>query len=236
MNTRRLIATVWLVAVAGCDSTPTSPPPTPDLSVNQSAVALSRTMTSQVTATSTVSNVPTDVTATATWRTDNAEVATVSSGLIVAVGPGTTNITAEHAGQTKTIAVTVRRRTYVTGEVRVDTIGGAETIDGVFFGLDGQGAGGRQGSGRLASFTARMSFFPEEVVVEPGDHTVTVVVNIGPDSARPTYKITWIAPLRIRDLDTSQVVATLSLTAKTEKATAEPARVNWTFVVPTFTS
>lgn len=153
------VGAVLLLATYGCDSTPASPPP-PALepSLSQSAVALERTSTSQVTATSTVSTVPSDVTATATWRSDNTEVATVSVGLILAVGPGTATITAGHAGQAKTITVTVRRRTYLTGEVTV----------------------------RQAAFTARMSLSPAGAVVEPGNRNLTVRTVTGPDSVTAT--------------------------------------------------
>lgn len=234
---RFCVALLVLVATCGCESTPTSPPaPTPVLSISQTAVSLDRTLTFQVSATSLVADVPTDITAAATWRSDNAEVATVSAGLILAVGPGTANITAEHAGQTKAVAVTVRRRTYLTGEVTVRNLAGEETIDGVYFALDGNGAGGRNGSGRQASFTARMSLNPAGAVVQPGNRTLTVRTVTGPNGITASYSITWTAPLRVRDLDTSEVIATLPIAVKTVKADTRVHDVDWTIVIPAFTS
>lgn len=240
---RALWLTTLSVLAVGCESAPTSPiiqVPAVELTLSESSVALTRTSTTQVTVGSSVSGspgFPTDVTAAATWRTDNAEVATVAAGMILAVGPGTTNIIAEHGGQTKTIAVTVRRRTYVTGEVRVENLDGAETIYGVHFRLDGEWAGGRGSSGLLRVFTAHMGVFsPELSTIGPGNHTVTVTATGVPDTVRPTYKVTWYVPLRIKDLDTRETLATLQLSPTTAKATKNPAEISWQFAVPTYTS
>lgn len=230
-------AALALLAIGGCDSTPpTSPPPTPELSVSQTAVSLDRTSTSQVTATSTVSDVATEVTPTATWRSDNAQVATVSTGLILAVGPGTANITAEHAGQVKTIAVTVRRRIYLTGEVRVHNLDGDETIDRVFIAVDGDEIGAGGGSGRHSILTARMSFSPANAVVEPGNRTLTVRVVGGPSEVRPEYRAVWVVALRVRDLDTSELLAAIPVAPKTVRSTTNPQHINWAIVIPAFTS
>ncbi len=237
MKRRLTLAALAFLAIGGCDSTPpTAPPPTPELSLSQTAVALSRTSTSQVTATSTVSSVPTDVTAAATWGSDNAQVVTVSAGLILAVGPGTANITAEHAGQSKTVAVTVRRRIYLTGEVRVHNLDGDETIDRVFIAVDGDEIGAGGGSGRHSILTARMSFSPVNAVVEPGNRTLTVRVVGGPPEVRPEYRAVWVVAIRVRDLDTSELLAAIPVAPKTVQSTTNPQHIDWAIVIPAFTS
>lgn len=224
-----------LVAATGCTSSPTSPPaPTPVLSVSQATVALSRTETRQLTATSTVNGTGTDVTATGSWRSSNVQVATVAAGLITAVGPGTTTVTVEHAGQTQSVALTVRRRTRLVGEVRVETVGGQSTIVGAGLALDGLYAGGTGTSGTAVWVTTN---FISTAVVDPGNHVVTVLVNINDlQPTRPTYNLTWLGPIRVLDLDTSEELTTIALPSRTVETTSDPQLIDWEIAVSAFTS
>lgn len=89
MRLTRCLIPVAVLTAAGCGSSPTAPPPTPVIAVSQSTLSLERTATMQVTATSTVSNATTDITASGTWRSSNGQVARVAAGLVTAAGPGT---------------------------------------------------------------------------------------------------------------------------------------------------
>lgn len=223
-----------LVAATGCTSSPTSPPaPTPVLSVSQATVELSRTETRQLTATSTVNGTGTDVTSTASWRSSNAQVATVVAGLITAIGPGTTTVTVEHAGQIQAVALTVRRRAYLMAEVRVDTVGGQATIESVGFRLDGLGVGGKGTSGFADWLTANTT--NKAAVVDPGSHVLTVSINVAL-SMRPTYNVTWLGPVRVLDLDTSEELGTIVLPSRTVETTSDPQLIDWEIAVSAFTS
>lgn len=78
MRFARFLIPMTILAVGGCGSSPTAPP-TSSLAVSQSTLSLERTGTAQITATSTVSNASTDVTATATCRSSNEQVARVAA-------------------------------------------------------------------------------------------------------------------------------------------------------------
>ena len=224
---------IGAVTATACNSSPTSPPPIPVLSVSQSTLALSRTQTTQLTATSTTNGVGTDVTTTASWRSSNAQVATVVGGLVTAIGPGTTTVTVEHAGQIHTVALTVRRRTYLMAEVRVDTVGGQATIESVGFRLDGVGVGGKGTSGFEDWLTANTT--NKAAVVDPGSHVLTVSVNVAL-SMRPTYNVTWLGPVRVLDFDTSEELATIPLSSRTVETTSDPQLIDWEIAVSAFTS
>ena len=119
-----LLFTCSLVACnSKSDSTPTSPTPTPtptptvtSVTVNSATTAFTeRGATARFTATVTLSTGATeDRTAAATWRSDNANVATVSAdGVVTAQGEGQATITASVSNVQGTRGVSVRlvRRT-----------------------------------------------------------------------------------------------------------------------------
>lgn len=73
-------------------------------------ITLDKTQTQQITAQGTLSNGQSiDVTNTATWSSTLPAIATVSAGLVTAVTPGTTSITATQAGVSKSVSVAVNR-------------------------------------------------------------------------------------------------------------------------------
>lgn len=223
------------LGAAACDSplAPTAPPPAPILSVSHSALELSRTSTTQITATSSLSNVPTDVTASTIWRTDNPEIATVSAGLIFAVGPGTTNVSAEHAGQTKTIAVTVRRRVFLRGSVAVKRVDGSPRIEGIAVMVDGQDVGGNSPSGRLVVAPAPIGQTSvARPMLEPGGHLLALrVVSL----TAGDYRIRFAAPLRLLDADTGEEVGTVSVENR-DRRLGTDALITWPLTIQAYTS
>jgi hypothetical protein len=218
--------------IAGCGSSPAAPAAV--LAVSQGSVALSRTSTVQITATSSQAATTADVTSAATWRTSNPQVATVSAGLITAVGPGTAVITAEHAGQSRAVSVVVRRRVFVRGEVTVTNLAGQPSVDGITVTLDGQQIGGLGASGLIASRTARFGMTTlGRRPAEPGTRDLAIVFGVWASSQ---HAITFVGGgATVVDLDTDEEIVVLPLEPR-QGAFGRPWTEVWKLEIGTFTS
>ena len=121
---RRLLFIVVAATLSSCSSSPTSPSSPTKVYIPGVPITLSRIgQTVQLSATAVVgSQSPQEVTARATWQSSNTAVATVSGGMVTAVGAGMSTITASYQGNTGTLNITVAFGNSVTA-----------TIDGVPF-------------------------------------------------------------------------------------------------------
>lgn len=224
---------------SACGSSPTAPPPTPAIAVSQNTVLLERTAAAQVTATSTVSNATTDITATATWRSSNEQVARVAAGLITAVGPGTATVTVEHSGASQAVAVTVRRRVYLEGEVTVtDGRGAPGSIAALIILLDDRNYGGRGFSSPQEVATAPFgNVSDKDRPVAPGTHRFDLQIPTRKGDAYTDYPLTIVfgQPARVVDLDTREQVGTVSLENRSGTFRDDPT-ITWPFTLSAFTS
>src|SRR5579864_5844586 len=118
------------VSVLACGSSNSSAPSTPSPSVTSIAVTGSAPtvgLTSQFSATATLSNGTTQtVTSQAAWQTSNATIATVNNaGVVTGVGPGDVDITATYQAVAGRTRITVVQATFaITGVLTDATSGG----------------------------------------------------------------------------------------------------------------
>lgn len=239
MKFARYLVALAAVTLVGCESTPTAPPPAPTIAVSHGAVSLERTATTQVTATSTLANMTTDITAGATWRSSNEQVARVAAGLITAVGPGTASVTVESAGASQTVTVTVRRRVYLEGEVKVvDERGIPGGIAHVDIFLDDRYYGGRNYSSPTALAIAPFGNISDaNKPVAPGSHRFELRIPTRPGDAYSeyTFTITFQQAPRVIDVDTREQVGTVPLENRSAIFPDNPT-ITWTFTLQSFTS
>lgn len=119
----------------GCGSglsrttTPTQPTVS-SISVTPATASLSVGGTQQLHATANYSDRSSgDVTATATWTSSNAAVATVSNaGMVTAVAPGNATVTASDGGQTASSAITVNAPQRVLTSISISPSSGTVTV------------------------------------------------------------------------------------------------------------
>lgn len=238
MTRTRIALLSLLVAAAGCNSSPTAPPPVPVLSVSESTVSLERTATSQITAISTVSGSTTDVTASATWRSSNEQVARVVAGLITAVGPGTATITVETSGVSKAIPVTVRRRVFLRGELLVQDgrgePGGIASLDAK---IDTTPIGATDTSSPEATLVVDFGMRGSKVRVSPGEHVLALSITTRAGDAWSDYPlaISFDGPASVVDFDTNERVGTVTFENKSGTFPDDP-DVTWSFTLNAFTS
>jgi uncharacterized protein YjdB len=102
-------AALATVASIGCSGTPTLPSSTiTTLSISGSPPAIGATSQYSATVVMATSNVTENVTALATWTSDNTGIATVSrTGIVTGIAAGSTNLTATYNGSTVTAQVTI---------------------------------------------------------------------------------------------------------------------------------
>ncbi len=225
--------------MTGCGASPTSP--TTTIALSHTTLSLERTATAQVTATSSGSNSTTDITATATWRSSNEQVARVTAGLVTAVGPGTATLTVERGGSRQTVAVTVRRRVYLAGAVSLTqpvgstpqgSIGALEVlVDNAtvgFIGFSSHGYARTVEFGRIA---------PERVVLPPGDHSFHLRTDTRPGDGISAYPftVTFDGPARVVDIDTGEQISEVVFENRSGMFADDPT-VTWTFTIGASTS
>ena len=218
-----------------CEGSPTEPVPL--LTVSATELSLVRTETRALTATTTVKGAGTDVTSAATWRSSNTQVATAVAGLVTAVGPGTATISAEHSGQTRSLTVTVRRRTSLSGELRVETLDGSSTVEFLALYLDGVEVGGTGTSSPAQRLNVRFVSDRQRTAAEPGGREVRVRLesrnNRALNQAEFSYVMRWLTPVTVVDRDTSESLTTLELAERT--ITVGPsAEIVWNVTIPAF--
>lgn len=108
---------------------PTAPPPPPPPPAQVAAVDVSPgTLSLEIGTTGTLSATVRDATGaaltgrTVTWQTAQAAVATVSAGVVTAVAPGTTTVTATSEGRSGSAEITVRPRAVATVTISPDSL------------------------------------------------------------------------------------------------------------------
>lgn len=238
MKPAQFFAVGLVLVVAACSSSPTAPPPNPTITASTPAVSLERTATTQVTATSMLAGISTDITASATWRSSNEQVARVVAGVITGVGPGSATVTIEQGGASHTLTVTVRRRVYLTGEVKVtDGRGGIGGIAGLTVLIDDQLYGGRGLSNPNAIVSAPFGSATTAHRLAPGTHRFDLQIPTRPGDAFSDYPftITFDQVPRVVDLDTGEQVGTVALENRSGMY-PDNATVTWTFTLGAFTS
>lgn len=234
----RLLILGAALVIAGCGSSPTASQPIATIAVSHTALALERTATAQITATSTVSGTTTEVTTSASWRSSNEQVVRVAAGLVTAVAPGTATITVEGGGASQAVVVTVRRRVYLTGEVKVaDGRGAPGSIASLGVLLDDGVYGGRGFSSPQELAVAPFGSASLRHSIAPGAHRFDLQIPTRPGDPFSDYPftITFDQAPRVVDLDTGEQVGTVALENRSGMY-PDNATVTWTFTLGAFTS
>jgi hypothetical protein len=113
---RPLLTLLMIIGCGGGGDTPTRPSEVPRVTVARVTVTPSTITLDALGATSTVQGQPVDSRGAAvpdvpvSWSVANSSVATVTGGVITAVGNGETTVTASAGGMSAVVAVTVRQR------------------------------------------------------------------------------------------------------------------------------
>jgi hypothetical protein len=214
-----LIVLSCAFAGAACSDSPTAPtattpvPTNVDLSISQDSVALARNASTRLfVRVRTSDGGGSDVTATATWTTSDAAVATVSGGLVTAVGPGAAKITVSYAGLSRMVDVSVRRNTILVGAgVFVEQPLPADYLRAaVDVYLDDRLLLAGQSSVKAeVTFVFGDRQWYSNTSVAPGPHQLAVRTRTTLSGQRVTVR--FDQPVEIRDRDTGETVARLSL-------------------------
>lgn len=120
---------------------PPPPPPSPVLTLDISALVVSRHETGRAQAVFGLPGAQQDVTAAAVWTSSNTRVAVVEGGVVSAVGLGTASLTCAYQGLTQSVPVTVRRRMLVLGMVLLSDVNRRRTLGELLSFVEGQNVG-----------------------------------------------------------------------------------------------
>lgn len=218
--------------VTGCESTPTTPEPaTASVTISEQAATVGRNETLALTLMAQSSTgATTDVTQEAAWSSSNETVATVSGGVVTVRALGTAQISATYGGRVATSAVTGRRRTAFDARFEFVDADAAFSIGGARLYLDGQEVSAIGASGWDDNFyiTAKGSQTLDSV--EPGTHTLELLVELREGSHRIRVSATELV---IQDRDTGQRLEAIRLGQKTGTI-VNGERFAWQVTVPSF--
>ncbi|MBK9175655.1 MAG: hypothetical protein IPM46_04815 [Flavobacteriales bacterium] len=137
--------------------------------------------------------------ATGTWGTDNASVATVVNGLVTGQGPGTTNITYTVAGTGGCNAATATRSVTVTAPPTAGTLSG--TPQGICVGgTTTYAISGNSATGTWGTDNASVATVVNGLVTGAGPGTTNITYTVagtgGCNAATATRSVTVTAPPR----------------------------------------
>lgn len=173
-----------------------------------------------------------DVTATATWTSSNPSIVTVDAGSVKAVGLGTASITAQYQGQSITLNATARRRTAITGSVRLSNAAGVESMVVLIGQVDGHNVGYTGTSSAQAAQTVQLLLKVPDSVVDPGPHEVAVTLP-EQTGAPNTYVSDASSYADVIDRDTKEKLKRIPLPVQT-KTLSFTDKMTWTVQVDVF--
>jgi hypothetical protein len=128
-------------------------------------------------------------------------------------------------------SVTVRRRVFLEGRVTVTSLDDDESIEALTALVDGIYAGNAGTSSPDPWLYVPIGTTAGQVSVGPGEHTLTLQMRNTPDN----YEIEFAGPLKIRDFDTREAVASVVLENR-QGAFGSNAKVTWSMSVSAYTS
>ncbi len=237
---KRVVAVGCLLLLTmGCQHSPAAPTPV-ELLVTPVTLTLARNATSSMRAQVERSNgTIEDVTAAAVWTSSAPDVVTVQAGLVKAVGIGTATVTAGYDGLTRSVSIVARRNTRLTGEITVEDRDGRGSISWIEALLDGRQVYGHGFSASERVYTVPLGD-PQsagyDTSVAPGAVTLTVRVQHG-GFVQNLYASRPGSYVEIRDHDTNEVVARLSLNEQTVTVPAvfgATGELTWTLTINVF--
>lgn len=175
-----------------------------------------------------------DVTSAATWTSSNPAIVTVGAGTVKAVGIGSASIRVEYQGQSVTLPVTARRRTFVEGTIGVTNATGRQSIVVIVVQLDGKDVGYSATSHAHASMTVDVTSFFPATTVTPGSHELALsvpeeILVDGPN----TYISDSTSHINVIDLDTEEQLKVITLPVQ-QQVLSPTDKMTWTVQIDVF--